>query len=437
MMRSRALFFSLGVIALSWAMAIMSCSSFTKQTEEVPATSAIKGCEFASYATISPELVSVAEAYTLYCYGQLFGLRGELDRSLEEFAKASVRLPESGYIDLEQARVLLEGDRVDAAIEKLDSAISKSPGMAEAYVLRGDANRMLLRIPEAVRDYRRGAELGFDEATLRFTIAELLKLAREYNEAILELQRLKVLEPNSLRADFSLGTLYLSIGEPAKAIPHLEAVVEAYPDDLHTITQLFEAYQQCKQFDNAIVLARTMVARLPKNSQLRYFLASFMEQAGRTDEAIKELEILIKVDPSFAAALNYLGYIYIDRGMKLQRGISLVRAALAIEPHNSAFLDSLGWGLYKFGDLKAAVEYLERAIAGLEDPASEPVICGHLAMAYQRTGNPKEAQKYLKIAESATSDPQALRQLLREFSSASGTSAKKDAASASKDASQR
>jgi len=435
MMRPRTILFSLSVIALSGV--IMSCSPFKRQTEEVPATSSVRGCQFATCSTISPELVSLAEAYTLYCYGQLFGLRGELDKSLEEFEKASARLPESGYIDFEQARVLLEEDRLDDAIEKLDSAIIKSPRMAEAYVLRGDAHRMLLNIPKAVRDYRRGAELGFDEATLRFTIAELLKLAREYDEAILELEKLKKIEPESLRADFSLGRLYLSTGEPAKAIPHLEAVVAAHPGDLHTITLLFEAYQQCNQFEDAIVLARKTVARLPKDPQFRFFLAGFMEQAGRIDEAVEQLEALIKIEPGFAAALNYLGYIYIDRGMNLRKGISLVKAALAIEPHNSAFLDSLGWGLYKLGDIGAAVEYLEKAIAGLKDPSSEPIICGHLALAYRKAGKSEEAQKYLQIVESASLDDPAVHKLLREFSSPSVISSEKEASRPSEDASQR
>jgi len=356
---------------------------------------------------------------------------------LEEFKKAGSRLPESGYIDFEQARVLLEGDRLDEAIEKLDSAIIKSPDMAEAYVLRGDAHRMRLNIPRAVRDYRRGAELGFDEATLRFTIAELLKLAREYDEAILELKKLKKIEPNSLRADFSLGRLYLSIGEPAKSIPHLEAVVAAHPGDLHTITQLFEAYQQCSRFEEAVVLARKTVARLPEDPQFRFFLASFMEQAGRTDEAVEQLEALIKIDPGFAAALNYLGYIYIDKGLNLQKGITLVKAALAIEPHNSAFLDSLGWGLYKLGAIGAAVEYLEKAIAGLKDPSSEPIICGHLALAYRKAGKSEEAQKYLQIVESASSDDPAVHKLLLELSSPPVISSEKKAPGTSQDASLR
>jgi len=425
----------LSIIALSWV--VMSCSSFNRPTEELPASSSVRGCQFASCATISPELVSLAEAYTLYCYGQLFGLRGELDKSLEELQKAGSRLPESGYIDFEQARVLVEDDRLDDAIEKLNSAIVKSPEMAEAYVLRGDAHRMLLRIPEAVRDYRRGAELGFDEATLRFTIAELLRLAREYDEAILELNKLKKIEPNSLRADFSLGRLYLNIDEPAKAIPHLEAVVAAHPGDLHTITQLFEAYQRCKLFEDAIVLARKTVARLPKDPQFRFFLAGFMEQAGRIDEAVEQLETLIKIEPSFAAALNFLGYIYIDRGMKLQRGISLVKGALAIEPHNSAFLDSLGWGLYKLGDIGAAVEYLEKAIAGLKDPSSELIICGHLALAYRKAGKSEEAKKYLQIVQSASSDDPAVHKLLRELSISPVIPFEKKATGTSQDASVR
>ena len=414
MLRARRGVFFLVVLALSWAL--ISCTSFYRQTGKTPPASSIRGCHFASCSTISPQIASLAEAYTFYCYGELFGLQGKCDKSLQEFEKASARLPESGYINFEEGRLLLESDRLKEAIGKLDAAIAKSPGMARAYVLRGDANRMLFNIDSAIEDYRRGAALGFDEPTLRFTIAELLKLSRRYDEAIVELKRLKEIEPGSLRADFSLGGLYMTIGEPAKAVPCFERVVAAHPDDTNTISRLLEAYQQCGRFDEAIALGSKMVDRLPNDTQLRLCLANCMERAGRIDEAIKQLKILIKFDPHYAAALNYLGYIYIDRGLKLERGIALVRAALAIEPNNSAFLDSLGWGFYKQGNIKGAVQFLERAVAGLKEASSEPVICGHLALAYQKSGRLKDAKKYFAIVASAKSKDPAVQKLLRELS---------------------
>ncbi len=426
MLRARRVLLFLVVLALSWAL--LSCSSFYKQTEKAPPTSSVRGCQFASCSTISPHIASLAEAYTFYCYGELFGLQGKCDKSLQEFEKASARLPESGYINFEEGRVLLESDRLKDAIGRLDSAIAKSPEMARAYVLRGDANRMLFNIADAIRDYRRGAALGFDEPTLRFTIAELLKLAREYDEAIVELRRLKEIEPGSLRADFSLGGLYMTIGEPAKAVPCFERVVAAHPEDTNTVSRLLEAYQQCGRFEDAIALGSKVVARLPNDTLLRFCLANCMERAGRIGEAIKQLQLLIKLDPSYAAALNYLGYIYIDKGLKIQKGISLVRAALAIEPSNSAFLDSLGWGLYKQGNTKEAVEYLERAVAGLKEASSEPVICGHLALAYQKSGRSEDAEKYFTIVASVKSGDPAVQKLLREFSSLLALPKKKDTA---------
>jgi len=426
MLRARRVLFFLVVLALSWAL--ISCSSFYRQTEKAPPASSVRGCQFASCSTISPHIASLAEAYTFYCYGELFGLQGKCDKSLQEFEKASARLPESGYINFEEGRVLLESDRLKEALGRLDSAIVKSPEMARAYVLRGDANRMLFNIADAIRDYRRGAALGFDEPTLRFTIAELLKLVREYDDAIVELMRLKEIEPGSLRADFSLGGLYMTIGEPAKAVPCFERVVAAHPEDTSTISRLLEAYQQCGRFEDAIALGSKVVARLPNDTQFRLCLANCMERAGRIGEAIKQLQLLIKLDPSFAAALNYLGYIYIDKGLKLQKGISLVRAALAIEPHNSAFLDSLGWGLYKLGNAREAVEYLERAVAGLKEASSEPVICGHLALAYQKSGRSEDAEKYVAIVASAKSGDPAVQKLLREFSSSQALPKKKDTA---------
>lgn len=406
---------SLCVLMLAWAL--LSCSSIGKQTEEeVAAGSAISGAQWASSSTISPDMVAIAEAYTLYCYGQLFGLYGELDKSLEEYKKAGERIPESGYIDLEKARVYIGQDNLSEAISSLDSAIEKSPGLAEAYVLRGDAHRMLLSVPDAVRDYRRGAELGYEETTLRFTVAELLVMIKQYDEAIAELNKVIELEPSSLRANFTLGRLYLSIGEPIKAIPCLEKVAESRPDDARTMTLLLEAYYQGGRYEDGIVLGRKMVAESPDNVQLRFLLAMSLERQGKMDEAITQLERAIELEPNFAAALNYLGYIYIDKDMELQKGVSLVKAALMIEPHNSAFLDSLGWGLYKLGRIGDAIEQLERAIAGLKDPSSEPVICAHLALAYNRAGRLKDAKQYISIATSKEADDPEVHRLMSELS---------------------
>ena len=110
----------------------------------------------------------------------------------------------------------------------------------------------------------------------------------------------------------------------------------------------------------------------------------------------------MRQNPRNAKALNYLGYTYAERGVKLKEAESMIKQALELEPDNNAFMDSLGWVYYQMGNLELAVKHLERA-AELSPP--DGLICEHLADAYMRAKQPAKAlalyQKALALYRSA------------------------------------
>jgi tetratricopeptide (TPR) repeat protein len=70
---------------------------------------------------------------------------------------------------------------------------------------------------------------------------------------------------------------------------------------------------------------------------------------------------MIAEDPKNADALNSLGYMFAERGQKLDEAVTLVERALAIEPGNGAYLDSLGWAYYKQNRFEQAETPLREA----------------------------------------------------------------------------
>ncbi|MCD6326237.1 tetratricopeptide repeat protein [bacterium] len=435
-MKRRFLRYLATVCLLGLSLGLLSCSSMTKQSEEPETQSG--GPVWSSTSTISPELASMAEGYTLYCYGQLFALNGDLDEALAEYEKAARRLPASSHIGLEQGRTLLEQGKLNEAIVKLDLAVQNMPNLGEAHALCGDAHRLLLDIPEAINCYREAVRLGFDESRLRLTMVELLYASRQYEAAIGELRKMLDTNPESLPGHFLLGRLLLLVGKPGDAVPHLEQASSLRPDDSRITRLLFDAYSLSGEDEKALDLARAMVSRSPDDVMFRFHLARLLDEAGRTEEAIEHLKATISLQPDFATALNYLGYLYIDRGITVLKGIALVKSALALEPHNSAFLDSLGWGLLKIGKTDDAIEYLQKAISGVkDDPASEPIICAHLAIAYRTKGMLAEARKYLALIESAKSDDPALLKLIDALSPLLGEPSESSSSSARDDGSSR
>jgi len=75
--------------------------------------------------------------------------------------------------------------------------------------------------------------------------------------------------------------------------------------------------------------------------------------------------------------------------VNLQEARRLVERALALDPQNGAYLDSLGWVHFRLGDWEKAVEYLEYAARLLDD---DPTIFDHLGEAYLKLGQVDQAE---------------------------------------------
>ncbi|MBC7976310.1 MAG: tetratricopeptide repeat protein [Myxococcales bacterium] len=111
----------------------------------------------------------------------------------------------------------------------------------------------------------------------------------------------------------------------------------------------------------AIALLQLALERYPKHPGVRYQIALIQDKAGLEGESVRSFESLLKERPEDASLLNALGYSLADRKQKLPRAEAMIRKALAASPDNPAFLDSLGWVMFRRGDSTGALPYLERA----------------------------------------------------------------------------
>jgi tetratricopeptide (TPR) repeat protein len=121
--------------------------------------------------------------------------------------------------------------------------------------------------------------------------------------------------------------------------------------------------------------------RTPDDIDLLFALASTYErddQAGRAERVFREI---IAADPEHAAALNYLGYMLVDRGQKLTGALGFIERAIAAGGENPSYLDSLGWAYYRLSRFADAVGPLERAADGAPTVS---VIQDHLGDAYMK-----------------------------------------------------
>ena len=97
--------------------------------------------------------------------------------------------------------------------------------------------------------------------------------------------------------------------------------------------------------------------------------------------------------------------------MRLQEARELIEKALSLAPEDPYILDSMGWVLYRQGDLKPALGYLERSLARRDDPE----VVAHIGEVLWALGRRDEAQKVLREGLAKSPDNESLRAAAKKF----------------------
>jgi tetratricopeptide (TPR) repeat protein len=167
-----------------------------------------------------------------------------------------------------------------------------------------------------------------------------------------------------------------------------------------------QVYQHAKQYDKAETVCKRVIDEFG-DMQARYLLSHVYTLKGEPAKAEEQLLKLVEADPQQisarlrAAANNDLGYLWADDGRNLERAEKMIRAALELHAQtyeamelprdNAAYLDSLGWVLFKMGKYPAALAELKKAVAA--EDGDDPVVWDHLGDVYRQLGNAAEARK--------------------------------------------
>ena len=174
-----------------------------------------------------------------------------------------------------------------------------------------------------------------------------------------------------------------------QAIDRLEEIRRRDPANGAVVQVLFAVYTE--RGDTAAInrLLEATSDAAAGRANLLYYIAQMYHAIGQAGAATRLLERALEVDPAHIPASNDLAYFWSESGEHLARGEELARRAVAAEPQNAAYLDTLGWVLYKQGRFDEARRFLEQAVSIWPPP--DPVLLDHLGDAAHRAGDPAAA----------------------------------------------
>ena len=261
----------------------------------------------------------------------------QYEQTFESFLTKGALTPVNTPLFSEVVNRLVRACRRVGNQAKLQSVLTKARRVID------DQNPMLdLIAVESLReDGKRREALDLVRASVRrYTDDRALK----FTEAIIlnELKRYK--ESTDL------------LGEMIKGSP------ENATDDAGVYVILSNVQMQSGDLKVAEESARKALDLSPDDADAAIQLSSVLDRAERSEESEKILREVIKHDPDHATALNNLGYFLLQHGAHYAEALKLIEQAIAIEPINGSYLDSLGWAHYKLGNMEKARESLEKAM---------------------------------------------------------------------------
>ncbi len=230
--------------------------------------------------------------------------------------------------------------------------------------------------------------------TIYYKLGQLYFERKRYEDSINEFLKVRDITPESESINLYLSLCYEELKDFDKAISELTPLLEKHRDAWHIRLSLSNIYEKSKKFkltrqerEKVCETLKERVNNGSKNLREYIVLSQLLQQTGEREQAIdtlktartylknqidkdslqeiqflmanvyydmdnhegtiKLLRKILSADADCHQANNFLGYLFVERGEKLDEAINLIEKALESEPTNGAYLDSLGWAYYK------------------------------------------------------------------------------------------
>jgi tetratricopeptide (TPR) repeat protein len=183
-------------------------------------------------------------------------------------------------------------------------------------------------------------------------------------------------------------------------------------DDLKIYSAMVQIYQRDKKFKEAEKVLLGSEKYFTNKESYFFMLGSLYEREKDYDKSEKVFRKVLELNPKHAPTLNYLGYMWADRDMRLQEALDFLKKAVDSEPNNGAYLDSLGWVYFRLNQLDDAETYLKKA---QERVRKDPTIHEHLGDLYYHKGQYEEAKTAWELSVSYNQDEDETRKVQKKL----------------------
>lgn len=218
--------------------------------------------------------------------------------------------------------------RYEDAIKQFDYVVKLEPNYSSAYSFRAESYIGLKKYNEAIDDVI--SALGIDRDRKAFyELQELADSAFEQTVAKLKVQKIK--EPNEQSWDYDLGIVYERAAKYNKAIAYYKESLEK-ESNIITASRISSCYDDLGDYDKALEYCNQAIALDSVKTNYLYEKANILDNAGRTQEAIKTMSDYIANTPDEPAGYYQRGW-FKDHSGDIEGALEDYTMAITLQPN--------------------------------------------------------------------------------------------------------
>jgi tetratricopeptide (TPR) repeat protein len=286
-------------------------------------------------------------------------------------------------------RVAASTKDYDTAKSAAETMIATQPKAAVGYLYKGMLAEEAKRNEEALELYGKAVDLQPDALEPLQAQIRLLVALKRMPEASQRLEEITARVPTGAFAPNLLGGLRMTQDRTQEALDAYQMALTRSPKWWAPYHGLAEAQFAAKDTDAALATLRKGEAVADNPDRLGLEIGLYLDRSGKPEEAIRQYEQVIRLNPQSDGAANNLAMLlvtYKNDAASLDRAKAL--SARFANSSNPSYLDTYGWVLFKRGEAAASVPILERVVSKAPDA---PVALYHLGMAQSQAGNTEKA----------------------------------------------
>jgi tetratricopeptide (TPR) repeat protein len=330
--------------------------------------------------------------------GLIWEEKGKNNKAIKIYKDFIKRNPNSKLILSRLVQVLFTNDDLKAVIPYAEFLSDLEPDNLNLKVKLGILYTDARKYKKAIASFKELLNFAPTSDKILYYLGAIYQETKNYDDSIAYFN--KIDDQSALFQDSSIQVAnMLSIAAQKNDDYHNKFItfVDKKLDKMKKLKVEFSIikasyFEGIKENKKAIATLEGIIDNANFKNSHKYFLATIYDKEKDYEKAYKLVKEVIKDNPKDAYSWNFIGYSYLERGVKLDEAFNYISKALSIKSDDPYILDSMGWYYHKVKDNKNALKMLSKAYKKM---STDTTISKHYAEILTVSKNYDKAKKVL------------------------------------------